>query len=289
MGKRIVAMLVAAIVLIAIAQPAWAHEREQHDADIEFILFGDENYKESHSSVKDSIQAVEDAVYLAVDQFNGNGVKELEILKGMGVKGLPLSIDAFDYTSNYSHRSLTHRGWDFEYPEKAHWSIRKSILTNTVQKVLFDENKPLSWFPWLSDKLYGTTQSTKQRDSFCALLYYIHILGDHIEAKKYRDLDYIAPLVRPNDKENPGLIPELQKHLEILFASQQSSFSYLALMGELDNLNAKASKLISSTGGINTDEKFRQYHDCATALRETLSFYLPKLLKKEPFFSSHFK
>lgn len=282
-------MLVAAIALITIAQPAWAHKREQHDADIELILFGSENYKETYLSAKDSIQALEEAVYLAVDQFNGNGAKELEHLNHLGVKGLPLSIDAFDYTSNYSHRSLTHRGWDFEYPEKAHWSIRKSILTNTVQKVLFDESKPLSWFPWLSDKLYDTTQSTKQRDSFCALLYYIHVLGDHIEAKKYADLAYIAPLVRPNDKGNPGLIPELQKHLEILFASQQSSFTYLALMVELDNLNAKASKLVFSTGGINTDEKFKQYHDCATDLRETLSLYLPKLLKNEPFFSAHFK
>ena len=289
MGKRIVAMLVAAIVLIAIAQPAWAHGREQHNADIELILFGCENYKESHSSVKDSIQALEDAVYLAVDQFNGNGAKELEQLKGMGIKGLPRSIDAFDYPSNYSHRSLTHRGWDFEYSERAHWSIRKSILTNTVQKVLFDESKPLSWFPWLSDKLYDTPQSTKQRDSFCALLYYIHVLGDHIEAKKYADLAYIAPLVRLNDKENPGLIPELQKHLEILFASQKSSFTYFALMGELDNLNAKASKLVSFTGDINTDEKFKQYHDCATDLKEMLSLYLPTLLINEPFFSTHFK
>ena len=282
-------MLVAAIVLIAIAQPAWAEGREQHDADIELILFGCENYKESHLTVKDSIQALEDAVYLAVDQFNRNGIEDLERLNHMGVNDLPLSIDAFDFTSNYSHRSLTHRGWDFEYPEKAHWSIRKSILTNTVQKVLFDESKPLSWFPWLSDMLYDTTQSTKQRDSFCVLLYYIHVLGDHIEAKKYVDLAYIAPLIRPNDKENPGIIPELQKHLGVLFTSQQSSFTYLALLGELDNLNAKASKLISSTGGINTDEKFKQYHDCAVDLRETLSLYLPKLLMNEQFFSTHFK
>lgn len=284
MRKRIVAILVAAIVLTAIAQPAWAHGREQHDADIELILFGCENYKESHSSAKDSIQALEDAVYLAVDQFNGNGAKELEQLKGMGIKGLPRSIDAFDYSSNSTHRGLTHRGWDFEYLEKAHWPIRKSILTNTVQKVLFDESTPLSWFPWLSDMLYDTTQSTKQRDSFCALLYYIHILGDHIDTEKYGQLCYIAPLARPNDEENPGIIPELQKHLGILFASQQSSFTYQALMGELDNLNARASNLLSSTGGINTDEKFTQYHKCAVDLRETLALYLPTLLEDEPFF-----
>lgn len=171
MKKRIVAMLLAWIVLIAIAQPAWAHDREEHDADIEFILFGSESYKESHSSIKDSIQALEDAVYLTVDQFNGKGAEELKRLKGMGVKALPSSIDEFNYTSNYAHRGFTHRGWDFEYPEEAHWPVRKRILTNTVQKVLFDEDTPLSWFPWLSDKLCGTAQRAAQRDSFCAVLY----------------------------------------------------------------------------------------------------------------------
>lgn len=126
------------------------------------FCFGSERYKESHSSAKDSIQALEDAVYLAVDQFNGKSAEELKRLKDMGVSGLPLSIDEFNDRSNYVHRSFTHRGWDFEYPEEAHWPVRKRILTNTVQKVLFDEGTPLSWFPWLSDKLFGTAQKAAQ-------------------------------------------------------------------------------------------------------------------------------
>lgn len=110
-----------------------------------------------------------------------------------------------------------------------------------------------------------------------------------MKAEKYTQLSYLAPLVRPNDQENPGIIPELQKHLRVLFASQQSSFTYKTLMGELDNLNIKAAGLISSAGGINTDEKFAQYHACAAALKETLSLYLPRLLLNEPFFRNHFK
>ena len=285
MTKRIVAILVVAVVLIVAVLPAWAHERKKHDADIEIVLFGKENYKDTHPKVADIIQALEDAVYLAVDQFNGNGAKELENLRSKGIKNLPRSIDEINFTGNNAHRLYTHRGWNLEYTDdKANWTIRKSILKSTVQKMLFSNQKhSLDWL------IHGKKNNEKQIDSFCALLYYIHILGDHIEAEKYTQLAYIIPLVRPNDKENSGLIPELQKHLSIMLESQQASFTYYALMGELDNLKAKAARLISSTGGINTDEKFKQYHDCAEKLKDTLTFYLPDLLMNESFFSDSFK
>lgn len=285
MTKRIIVLLVVVAVLIAAALPAWAHGREIHDADIEFILFGKENYKDTHPKVEDTIQALEDAVYLAVDQYNGNGTKELENLRSIGVKNLPRSIDEINYSANYAHRQYTHRGWNLEYTDdKANWTIRKSILKNTVQKMLFSNQKhSLDWL------IQGKKNNEEQINSFCALLYYIHILGDHLEAKKYTQLAYIIPLVRSNDKENSGLIPELQKHLSIMLESQQTSFTYYALMGELDNLNAKAASLISSTGGINTEEKFEQYHDCAVKLEDALSFYLPDLLMNESFFFCGFK
>ena len=60
-------------------------------------------------------------------------------------------------------------------------------------------------------------------------------------------------------------------------------------MGELDNLKLKAEKLDSSTGGVNTPEKFAKYHQCAEDLLKTLSDYVPQLLKNEPFFANHFK
>ncbi len=290
MRKRIVAMLVAAVILLTAALPAWAHNREEHDAELEYVLFENRAYKETHSTDAKLIEALEAAVYLMVDQYNGHGSEQLEFLKSMGVKGLPDSVDEFNFSSNHTHRRYTHKGWDFEYPEQSHWSIHKSILINTVQKILFEnEKQPLSWLPWLSEILYGTSEEPKQLDSFCALLYYVHILGDHIAAEKYTQLADIAPLVRPNDKENPGLIPELQKYLDILFASQQSSYTYGALKGELDALNAKAEKLVSSTGGINTDEKFGQYHQLAEDIIDILSHYLHTLLMNEPFFADHFK
>lgn len=286
------ALLAAAVILLTVALPARAHDRKEHDAGLEYVLFDkNDEYRKAHPKVADMLKALEDAVYLTVDQYNGHGSEQLEFLKSMGVKGLPDSIDDFNFSANdLTHRLLTHRGWNFEYPEKSHWSIRQKILKKTVQRILFEnEKQPLSWLPWLSEILYGTSEEPKQRDSFCALLYYVHILGDHIAAEKYTQLADIAPLVRPNDKENPGLIPELQKYLDILFSSQHSSYTYYALMGELDALNAKAEKLVSSTGGINTDEKFSQYHQLAEDLKELLSYYLHTLLMNEPFFADHFK
>ncbi|MCR4781746.1 MAG: hypothetical protein K5851_03210 [Lachnospiraceae bacterium] len=48
---------------------------------IEYVLFGDRDYKETHPNDKAKIQAIEDATYLCVDQYNGNGKKELENLQ----------------------------------------------------------------------------------------------------------------------------------------------------------------------------------------------------------------
>ena len=146
---------------------------------------------------------------------------------------------------------------------------------------------PYRGFP--GSRISSAARLKEPHSETASVLYYIHVLGDHMEAEKCMQLGYLVPLVRPNDQENPGIIPELQKHLSVLFDSQQSSFTYYTLMGELDNLNVRASSLISSAGGINTDEKFAQFHACAADLRNTLSLYLPMLLMNESFFSDHFK
>ena len=268
---------------------ALAHERDEHDDDIERVLFGEENYKTSHTDVADIIQALEDATYLAVDQFNGYGQDALDNLQGRKIRGIPSNISEIDFTSNYAHRSLTHRGWDMTYPEKAHWEIRKAILINTVEQELFiDSDTPLSWFPWLSEKVYGRNGSEKQEESFCILLYYTHVIGDHIEAEKYQDLVYVAPLVRPNDRDNPGIIPELINCFHGLFEDQTNTFTYSGLIQELEVLQADSERIMKSPGGINSEEKFKEYHQCAETLLETLETNVPQLLKNEAFFGDNF-
>lgn len=115
-----------------------AHSRERHDEELEHVLFGSKHYKDSHLDDKRNIQAIEDAIYLCVDQFNGNGTAELNrLVKEEKIPDIPKTIEEIDYKSNYTHRSHTHRGWNQVYDKKAHWPERQKILRNTVKKSYF--------------------------------------------------------------------------------------------------------------------------------------------------------
>ena len=288
--RRIVAFFVALVIFATNACVSYAHDRDEHDQDIEYVLFGDKTYKSTHPAFKNKIQAIEDATYLCVDQFNGNGKNELANLQKEKIPNIPKSIDEFDFTANFAHRNFTHRGWNVNYDKKANWPVRQQILINTVDKELFSEVKPvLSNVPWLSEKLYGDSSYKKKCESLCILLYYTHIIGDHIEADNYKALAYVDPLTNLNDRDNPGIIPDLIKCCDTLFEDQANSYSYKEFKQELEDLRDKSDKLTSSKGGVDTEEEFEKYHKCAEDLLELLATYVPKLLTKEDFFSKSFK
>ena len=307
MAKRILSVLLVLVLCLTSFSVSYAHEREEHDEDIEYVLFGNRDYKKTHPTDSKRIHAIEDAVFLCVDQFNGSGEKELDnLLNKEKVPGIIQSIDEINYKSNYSHRSLTHRGWNVTYEEKAHWPLRQQILRNTVRKELFSSlDTPISWFPWLSEKIYGKNNYEKQLESFCILLYCVHVLGDHIEAGEEKDLGqgesraktlqekttglaYILPLAHTEDRDNPGLIPDLIKNCETLFASQSETYTYRSFIQELEELRDRSEGIYESKGGVNTDEKFEDYNACAKELLDVLGAYVPGLLKKEKFFSNTF-
>ena len=276
------------VLLSCLSSSAMAHDRSGHDADLEYVLFGEEQYKETHPLTADIIQALEDAAYLCVDQYNGYGQEDLDYLKGRNIPALPDGIDKIDFTSNYSHRNFTHRGWNILYPEKSHWKERRSILVNTVQKEIFDNATPLDWFPWLSDVVYGSGDYDEKVESLSALIYYVHVIGDHLEAEKYTALGYVAPLTNMNDRDNPGIIPDLIRYMKILFSEQSGTFTYSDFLQELEYLQDKSDRLTGSVGGVDTEEEFKKYHECASDLRETLSIYVPILLKNESYFYNTF-
>ena len=108
--------------------------------------------------------------------------------------------------------------------------------------------------------------------------------------EKLNGIAHIAPLVRPNDNENPGVIPDLITYLDILFEAQKetSKHTYDAMIQELKNLEAQSRSLVGSTGGVNTEEKFAEYNNYAKELRDVLGTYVPMLLRKEPYFKDVF-
>lgn len=138
MKRFFILLFVAAFFIMAVV-PAMAHDRTAHDEELEYVLFRDRHYADTHPNTGKIIKRIEDASYLAIDQYNGNGASELSNLAADKIPGTPSSIAEFDFTANYSHRQFTHRGWNLPYDEKAHWPVRQNILKNTIRAKLFSK------------------------------------------------------------------------------------------------------------------------------------------------------
>ena len=152
---------------------------------------------------------------------------------------------------------------------KPKWPIRQNILRNSVGAV------------------FNFNGNDEQKEAFCELLYYIHILGDHEDDTSYRVSNGLKIDVGGrHDKED--IIHKLLNLLPILFPDQTNTHKYRTLTTKLHSINSKLDKLVNSVGGINTDEKFAERQVLVAKAIEILSLYLPEMLKKEPFFNEVF-
>ena len=265
-------LLCVALIISMIPIKGAAYERKDHDDLMLKILFWKHEYACNDSSVKDELSVITSACYLTIDQFNRYGQNYLDELAEYGVKNIPTQVNEIGFSaSGRNHRSFTHRGWDFAYSGemKTKWPLRQDILRNTVGAV-FDFN--------------GNEQ---QKEAFCELLYYIHILGDHEDDASYQISNGLKiDIGGRHDKED--IIHKVLDLLPVLFADQTHTHKYRALTTNLRSINSKLDKLVNSVGGINNDEKFAERQVLVGKVIEILSLYLPKMLKKEPFFNEVF-
>ena len=249
-----------------------AYERESHYALMLKILFGKYEYASNDSSVQDELSILASACYLTIDQFNSSGQGDLDELIVYGIKNIPSQVSEIGFpASGRNHRSFTHRGWNFDYSGemKPKWPIRQNILRNSVGAV------------------FNFNGNDEQKEAFCELLYYIHILGDHEDDTSYRVSNGLKIDVGGrHDKED--IIHKLLNLLPILFPDQTNTHKYRTLTTKLHSINSKLDKLVNSVGGINTDEKFAERQVLVAKAIEILSLYLPEMLKKEPFFNEVF-
>ena len=202
---------------------------------------------------------------------------------------MPASISEIDFKGNAYHRSSTHLGWDYKYEnDNANWETRKTILLLTANEV-FNFGLFSGWF-----ETYDT-----RCNSFCALLYYVHILGDTIEAgdKIYKDeKNGVYYSIKQQDKlmmplavssageKNLDIIYELQKHTEILFAGQKWSGKMIRLKSRLSELRYKIRDDVSKS-----DQFYSQhYYSLANELMDVLIETIPDLLQNESFFTKVF-
>lgn len=248
-----------------------SYERDKHDRLMLDVLF--KNFKdESDVTNRDEIKALENACYLTIDQFNNSGQKALDELHMYGVKGIPKKIADINISDSPSkHRSHTHRGWDYQYfADKAElWSERKEILIKTVGTIFDFEG------------------DIKKQENFCKLLYYIHILGDHMDDTSYKINNGLKIDVGGRVDKN-DIIHEWQKCIEVVFAEQKHTHKYRSLTTELEKYNSRFSKIVRSAGGINSDEKFALHKKYSENLMKLMTMYIPEMLKEEGFFYNVF-
>ena len=279
MKTRGILLIIVALCLSMIAPSSLASDRDVHDAYMLKVLFGND-YKEENYNAKElaAIEALEAASYLAVDQYNGKGAEELKVLNNYRVPSLPSDISEIDFPGNQHHRRYTHRGWMGPYnnaerpyqDDKAHWNLRKTILTETVKKVF-----------GLKD------DSARVCESLSAVIYYIHVLGDHIVETDYQKMN--ADLMGVGGRNDQyDIIHQLIYHFDILFTSPSSSNRYNSFRSQLRLLNNEFSELVNKDGGINTPEKQAAYSELAKKLMDLLIKHVPGLLQEESYFSKVF-
>lgn len=282
------------LLLLCAAMPAagYAHNSAgEHWKDIRYVLFGDENYSGKDADAKKKRQAIEYASQICIDQFGGFQAKRLELLK-MRVGGLSaykiedLNLDA---TPN-NHREYTHLGWTYEYASDSRnkhwkdktWPARQEMFRKTVEGI-FNFNG----MPGFLDPLF---ECDPRCDRFCALVYYVHLLGDHIEFTSFTyhhttdgkmGKDRLIPLGSPRGL---CLISEIIDLLAILFPDQDTS----ELKRELEEAKLNICAILNSPEKLKTDHGFAEYTSVAKEVREILHRHLPRLLANEDFFRKVF-
>lgn len=305
MKKRVIALLLAAAMFVMGGAPAVAHEKQdEHDKDLKYALFGSRE-KVLSGDEKVIFKAISNAAALTIDQFSPNDSlkwkkgtydKLQNDLQKLKLRKLDIAFDDIDLNNKVTpngenvvaktHRKYTHLGWNYQnYPSEEFWVKRKQVLLDTVNWTLFNDKAAFSWVPGLSDALYSPSE---QCEAFSAMVYYIHILGDHIEGDVSQKLEYLEP-IQYVDAFTPGIITELKEQFRIVFKSQDKSWSYAGLMDAITTIEIETEEEYKTWGKLDTNEKCEINKHYAKEILRVLSDYLPQLLKNEPFFANHFK
>ncbi len=297
MMKRLICWVLALTSMLALAVPAFAHGKTEHDAVIECVLFGNSAYKKGlkDQDKKQKLNDLENAVAVCLDLFNAEKErsKPFDELRSRGIHGIPKKVASIDYPANArTHRWYTHRGWNFVYTDdKGNWEVRKDILRQTVNDVFGFKLMAGKWTLFGISKDFGFDE---QCDAFAAFLYYLHILGEYVPGKEPKDngnkidksatIEGTIPLTRLHPGEgNEDVFWELERILPIVCNASVKAGDYSGLEVDIKMLEQEAREL----GGIN-DENLQQYRDIVTRLLGHLKSKIPGMLQKEPFFSEVF-
>lgn len=270
MIKKIYVCLIISFIL---PFSCFAHGAEIHDKYFQKIIFGD-NIQLSMKE-QEKIKLLNYSTRIAIDQYNSSYESELNYLKSKNIKTIT-SIKEIDFTSNSHHQRYTHRGWNFSYvTTTGNWDLRKQLMLDTTKELISFPSKDI-------------------HDAFTALMYYVHILGDH-EGDKISNTMHRIALGGRNDKID--ILDELSNiYIPILFKNQNTEI----ICNKLQVINRKCAILLRRTEkGYEdrnkkrdvielTEEEYKQYQKYAKDTLKILSEEIPILLKNEKWFTKVF-
>lgn len=272
----------------------------KHDIDLKEVFFG----RSAELADTEELVVLQWAVYFSVDciaspNSSTSDEKGLAILKRYGVEGVPERVSAFQYNgnkyANQHHEHYTHRGWDLTYAndpngDLSNWqTLRKPLLINAVRQVFLKGKRDfwstVDFAGWFHQPKTALTE--QQVKSMAALIYYVHVLGDHCYNTYSTSKDRI-PLVRKTEIEsNPSLIYDLKKHLQILFSEQTSSSDYRALVAKLDIIHSKIRNFLGNDD-FPTPDNFDAYQNMANELMNEMKKRIPRLMEDSNFYTAIF-
>jgi hypothetical protein len=257
----------------------------KHNEDLILLMFGgDDRYKMMSKKGLENFQYIKDIVYLTTDfstQYESAN-RILNTFHSLGIKYIP-SVDEIKCPGGGTHQQYSHLGWNHLYvgENQGVWDKRKSLMISVI------------------DAICGFRPEEKIKcDSFAALLYEIHILGDHIgdspstrhtRIRLVSEPDYIGQIIPPTSNgpfNNPTLYSYLIYHIQRLFREQSHTKEYKTIISFLVNHkdDFAEEKYESDLESLYTDVV-----SLATETRDLLSKNLPILLAREGFFQRTFK
>jgi hypothetical protein len=203
-----------------------AHGLAGHNDEFFKILFGDNN-KCLSAKAQYNFDLLCKAAFLTLDYTTQDqGARFYADLKNSGVKGM-VPLESISFSGNQYHQKYTHMGWESYYGagNKGNWTGRKDILLKAVANICNFK-----------------TEEKIKNDAFAALVYEIHILGDHIgdmDATRYTrirlvsELGYRGQVVNPTSDgpfNNPTLYTYMLYHIQRLFREQKNTYEYNELV-----------------------------------------------------------
>lgn len=281
MKKLRLSILWFVLILCMLAFPANASNGAEHGSVLQRVLF----HSNMVSNNKEVFYAISDASQLAIDEHGRDGKQLLNKLRTKyKIKNIPKSVDKFDVGHGNQHRNYTHKGWTYtytEYGDEAKWvSVRKNILLQTInQKFDFDG---IDLAQWVGGKF---NKYCDQCDAFGAMIYYVHMIQDHISNESPKQ-DEIIPLVKGSGQY--GIIDELIQYSPILFKHEEDNSTYHSYMIKLDEIQSEVDEIYDNSDDLGKPGVYQEYHEYASELMDCLQDYVPLLIKNEPFFKKAF-